>query len=284
MECIGHRRKAEMMHGARVCTLCLAAACACALSATAVLAAPCAAPDTLTRVSGGDECLIIRTWRGSGAASPRTLYVLLHGNHSSGSPATSQFAVAAALAAQGGANAVAVALIRPGYNDADGNHSSGNSAGRGDNFTALNIDIVAAALATLKAFHRADRLVLVGHSGGAAMAGVTLGRHPGLADAAVLVGCPCDVPAWRAGRGRRDLWLSESASHYVDRIPLQSRIAVIVGRKDEVTAPSLSERYVADLRLRGIAATLTLIDEGDHNNVIAAPAVLAEALRLGRGD
>lgn len=263
----------------------LFAACAWAALATApALAAPCDAPDNLTRVTGGGECLVIRTWQRADSTPPRTMFVLLHGNHSSGSPAISQFAVAEELIAQAARGSVAVALIRPGYDDAEGNRSSGNHAGRGDNFTLANIDIVASAVSALKAFHRAERVVLIGHSGGAAMAGVILGRHPGLADAAVLAGCPCDVQAWRAGRGRRDAWQSASASHFVERIPANAGIAVIVGGKDDVTDPALSESYVGALRRRGIAATLEVLDGVDHASVVRARQVLAAALRLARRD
>lgn len=255
------------------------------LSASPVRAAPCAAADHVTRVDGEQECLIIKTCgKRDGAARP-TLFVLLHGNHTSGSPSTSQYQVAEALAAGGGPGTISVALIRPGYDDDAGNHSSGNAAGRGDNFTAANIDIVADAIARLKRHHQAGRLVLLGHSGGAAMAAVMLGRHPGLADAAVVVACPCDVPAWRAAAGRtRIAWVSESAIRTVDRIPLRTRVAVLVGSRDTVTAPSLSREYAAALAGRGIHAELSVIEGADHTTIITATEVVQAALSLGRGD
>lgn len=252
------------------------------LAAAPAFGAPCADADKLTRVSGGQECLIARTYRKADDSAPVTLYVLLHGNHTSGSPATSQFKVAEALAGKRPQGTVAVALIRPGYNDDAGNFSSGNAAGRGDNFTAANIDIVADAVARLKQFHKAAKVVLLGHSGGAAMAGVMLGRHPGLADAAVLVACPCDVPAWRAMAGRSNtLWASESAIRYVDRIPSPTRVVVLVGARDTVTPPSLSRDYAEALRRRGLKAELSVLDAHDHASVIAAGEVVEAALRLG---
>jgi predicted esterase len=245
-----------------------------------VNAAPCAAPDMTSRVSGGSECLLIKTYRHDDGAAASTLIVLLHGNHSNGSPAVSQFPVAETLARSAGEGVVAVALIRPGYNDAEGNYSTGNAASRGDNFTAANNDIVAAAISGLKAFHQARRLVLIGHSGGAAMAGAILGRHPGLADAGLLVACPCDVPAWRAMRGRRDRWDSESAVDYVDRLPAQTRIGIVVGAWDDVTPLVLSQAYAKALAARGIAHELIVVPDSDHVQVIRSPQVIAAALRL----
>lgn len=255
-----------------------------ALATGSALAAPCAAPDHLSRVSGGQECLVVKTYGQPVDGRPPTLFVLLHGNHSDGSPAVSQFRVAEALAARAGPGSIAVALIRPGYDDAEGNLSSGDAAGRADNFHAGNIDAVAAAIANLKDFHGARRLVLVGHSGGAAMAGVILGRHPGLADAAALVGCPCDVPAWRFMRGRPGNWRSESAVRYVDRVPADARVAVLVGSRDDVTPPFLSRDYAAALGARGIAANLSIIDGGNHLDVVRSQQVLDAALRLGRNE
>jgi len=124
--------------------------------------------------------------------------------------------------------------------------------------------------------------VLIGHSGGAAMAGVMLGRQPGLADAAVLIACPCDVPAWRAMHGRKDFpWSSESAIRYVDRVPSSSQVAIVVGGKDDVTPPALSVAYADALRTRGISVDLSILTGVDHVAVINAPAVLDLALRLG---
>lgn len=244
------------------------------------MAAPCAAPDHLTRVSGGDECLIVKTYRGAPAGDAGTLFVLLHGNHTSGSPAVSQYPVAEEIAAKAAPGAVAVALLRPGYNDDQGNYSSGWDGRRADNFGTDIIDKVADAIVRLKAFHGARRLVLVGHSGGAAMTGVMLGRQPGLADAGVLVACPCDVRAWRQGRSMP--WGSASAIDYVDVTPRQTRIAVIVGDRDTVTPPGLSVAYSEALQPRGIAARLLLLPGIDHVSVIRAPEVVAEALRLER--
>lgn len=256
----------------------IAIAFAVSLAAGTARAEPCAAPDHVTRVTGGSECLLVKTAGGPGGAAAN-LFVLLHGNHSNGSPAVSMFRFADKLAKDGPPGTVAVALIRPGYDNAEGEYSSGNAAGRADNFTAANIDIVADAIGRLKAFHRAKRVVLVGHSGGAATTGVILGRHPGLADAAVVVGCPCNVPAWRAAR-RGMPWSSESAVDYASRVPAMTRVAIIVGSRDDVTPPALSAEFATALRQRGIMAELSVIDDADHVAIIAAPAVFEAALRL----
>jgi pimeloyl-ACP methyl ester carboxylesterase len=62
----------------------------------------------------------------------------------------------------------------------------------GDNWNATNTDAIANAIGALKRRYHARKVVVVGHSGGAAIAANILGRHPELIDAALLVSCPYD--------------------------------------------------------------------------------------------
>lgn len=268
-----------MRLGSSFRNLLAAAAAAAALStAASAMAAPCPSPDHRTRVSGGDECLAMRTY-GAGGARP-TLIVVLHGDVSAGGPARYHFPIAEGFA-NAVPGAVAVALVRPGYEDGSGGASSGNNHGRVDQYTAANIDAVAGAIAALKAHHRAARVVLVGHSGGAATAGVIVGRHPGLADAAVLVACPCDIARWR--QGRRSWTRSESPSTYAARVPASTVVSAITGDRDDNTPPSLARDYAASLAARGLRATATILPGVDHNAAFRDPAVVAEVVRLARG-
>ena len=80
-------------------------------------------------------------------------------------------------------------MLRPGYFDSNGKKSSGYDYGRKDSYTSKYVDAIANALSTLKKHYRAKKLVVMGYSGGAAIAGVIIGRTPGIVDAAVLVSC-----------------------------------------------------------------------------------------------
>jgi pimeloyl-ACP methyl ester carboxylesterase len=245
--------------------------------------APCPAPDLETRVTGLTECLIIKTALSQEAKEVGVLYLLLHGNHSNGSPAVSMFPVADKLAQRGPSGTIAVALIRPGYNDGEGQFSSGDARGRGDNFSADAIDQIADALTRLKTRYRPGRVVLIGHSGGAAIAGVMLGRHPGLAQAALLLACPCDVQAWRAGRGRNEpLWTSESPSAYAGRYPPDTRLVFMVAKDDATTPPSLSLSFASQLGQAGVAADVRLLEGGGHVSVLGSPLFIEAALGLAR--
>jgi poly(3-hydroxybutyrate) depolymerase len=253
-----------------------------AAMALPALAAPCPSPDNLTRVSGGDECLVIKTVAKAGGNASRVLYVLLHGGHSDGSPAVSFYPFADTLMEQAPPGSVAVAMIRPGHRDAEGNESGGN--GGIDDWHDHNIDLITDAIARLKHFHHADRLVLVGQSAGAAVSGVIIGRRPGLADAAMLIGCPCQMGPWRFGKPNKAMvWVSLSPDDYLDGVPLSTMVTLMVGDDDSETRPALSQGYAAGLRARGVPVSLTILEGHGHVSPIRSQRVINATLRLGRG-
>ena len=230
----------------------------------------CKDPDNFKRVSGNELCLVIKTWAPERSDSASTLMVFLHGDVSrccAGDvsrccPADYQYSAAKVYASPG---VVAVAMLRPGYYDRAGNHSTGKHYGRRDNYTHVNIDAIAAALQTLKRHHGVEHLVVLGHSGGANIAGVILGRRPGIIDGAVLVSCPCNVRLWR--QERKDPWpRSLSAHDYITAIPKDTTVLAITGEKDDNTKPKLAQDYVGELQCkrRDIDATFVRIPNAVH--------------------
>ena len=65
-------------------------------------------------------------------------------------------------------------------------------------YTIQNIDMVAEAIQNLKNYYGSEKVILVGHSGGAATAGIIIGRYPSLIDSTILISCPCNVNKWRS--------------------------------------------------------------------------------------
>lgn len=163
---------------------------------------------------------------------------------------------------------VAAGLLRPGYADNDRDRSDGERGdARGDNFTAEVTDAVATAIRTLKDRYKARRVVLVGHSGGAAIAAIVLGRYPGLADAALLVACGC-------GPTR-----SLQPIDFVSAIRPGSSVRLLVGERDEVTPPEQSQGYAGVLQRQGVDAQVTVLPGLGHNIMFTSP-VFAETARL----
>lgn len=200
-----------------------------------------------------------------------TLLLVLHGDAPFNKPAYQY--IFARQAAQANANVVAVALLRPGYSDPAGHQSDGTRGQTtGDNYTPAVIDAIAAALDTLKARYHAERVVVAGHSGGAAITAALLGRYPGRADAALLVSCPCNVATWRAHMKRHTgggaIWdqpvASVSPEQVVARIPATTRVALLVGTADSIAPKGLTEAYYRRLQAQGIPATLHELPGLDH--------------------
>jgi pimeloyl-ACP methyl ester carboxylesterase len=155
---------------------------------------------------------------------------------------------------------VAAGLLRPGYTDNAGDRSDGTRGeARGDNYTAEVTDAIATAVRALKHQFMPRRVVLAGHSGGATIAAIVLGRHPDLADAALLVGCGCGVtrslqPLDVTARVRRDV-----------------TVRLLVGEDDDVTPPDLSVRYGNVLARQGVDAQVSVLPGLGHNIMFTRP-------------
>jgi pimeloyl-ACP methyl ester carboxylesterase len=214
------------------------------------------------------------------AAAPGMLVVVLHGDSPFGNPGYQD--VFAYRVAREHAEVVAAAVLRPGYTDPQGNTSDGERGQTtGDNYNARNTDAVAQAIEELAQRYRATRTIVVGHSGGAAIAANILGTHPEIADAALLVSCPCDVERWRAhmlsktrfdGFQGRISTLSPIA--VVGGISPDVRVTMLVGADDDVAPPSLSQAYRDAAVRQGKHVALQVLP-GEGHEILLTPAVLA---------
>jgi pimeloyl-ACP methyl ester carboxylesterase len=182
-------------------------------------------------------------------------------------------------------NVVVAAVLRPGYTDGMGDRSEGEMGHyTGDNYTPEVIDGVADVTKQLQHRFHPERIVVVGHSGGAAITGDLLGRWPKLVDAALMVSCPCDVPAWRQHMLRvqkSPIWLepvkSLSPLDLAGRVPSTVRVRMLVGSDDPVAPPEFSQRYADALRKHGDDVNLTVLP-GLKHNILLEPQVM-EALK-----
>ena len=225
-----------------------------------------------------------RAYKGASASSSRVLVMVLHGDLPD-PPPSYQYEFAKVLAGDRGiaatADIVAVGVLRPGYRDPTGDRSLGDM-GRAiaDNYTPEVVDAVAGAAGELAKAHHASTIVLVGHSGGGAIAADALGRHPGLVAGAVLVGCGCDPEAWRKRRR------TETGNPMFDEPtrslqPLQlargvardAVVRLVVGQSDDVVPPAHSHAYATALRQRGIDVAETVLPGLGHNILFAAPVI-----------
>ena len=180
-----------------------------------------------------------------------------------------------------------VFVQRPGYRSPLG-QSEGRAKLADDDYTAENVVHMAAAARALRAHWGASRVVWVGHSGGAALGALALGREPGVAEAAVLAGCPCgSIAQWRehrnASRGRPgdSLWPNSlSPLDHVDGLPAGLRVVLLTGDRDDNTLPRFNEPWVAKARDRGVDAQLIILPGLDHGQVAGSAEVVSHTARL----
>ena len=238
--------------------------------------------DVWLQTNGGR--LKARVYASAGPGDRPLLVVVLHGDLLGvrAVPASTYHYVFADLAAQQNRGLVAAGVLRPGYRDETGERSDGQiGEATGDNYTAEVVDAIAQAIDQLKAKFHTGRTILVGHSGGAAIAANLLGRVPGKADAALLVSCPCDLPAWRrhmqALRNGHPIWSAPiqglSPLDLAGGVPVSDRVHLIVGEKDPVAPPGLTTRYADRLRRRSSRVSVTIVPGLEHDILLDAPVL-----------
>ena len=149
-----------------------------------------------------------------------------------------------------------------------------------DNYTPEVVDAVALAARELSKDHHARAVILVGHSGGGAIAADVLGRHPDVASGAVLVGCGCDPTAWRARqRAQTGNPSFDEPTRSIQPLAVARDVApgvlvrMVVGDKDDVAPPMDSQTYAMALRERGIDVSVDVVPGLGHN-ILFAPRVI----------
>ncbi|MDA7426475.1 alpha/beta hydrolase family protein [Thalassococcus lentus] len=188
----------------------------------------------------------------------RNLVVILHGD---GGPGRyDSYAKALASAAKG---TTVVTLVRPGFRGSAG-RSKGTNSGK-DHYTSRNNKLLAASLAAMKNDLRPQRMIVVGHSGGAGQLGTVIATAPGIVDVAVLVSCPCNVPRWRIHRRGKNNWTASQSPHkYAKKVSRNTKVVAITGANDPNTRPHLAEEYVTLARSAGVNASLSVPKGVNH--------------------
>lgn len=263
----------------------IAAGAALVLAAAALLfhsiPAEACSNDMTQRVRAGGGCFAIDLVGKEKIGKGEPLVVFIHGDGQPIRSDNSYFRWYSHLFA--GLNAYrfnAIAVARPTYSVRTGKTVGVPGYYRRDQYIPGAVDGVADAVRALKKHYRPSRLVLLGHSGGSMISAIILGRHPGLADAALLVAWGCDTSTWRQWRidsaGRRGAWTeSLSAWDYISKIPADSaKVIAITGAADNNTLPEFGKRCVDRMKERGMDARLELAEGLGHGSVFLSDSIL----------
>jgi len=237
----------------------------------------CLNANNITRVAANGECLALQTYFGKTMPAPHPiLLVFIHGDGiPGGGPSDYLKYQATQFIAP---DVVPVVLIRPGYYDSYDHYSTGESyafAGHGypnDSYRPHTVATLADAVKNLKDFYQARCTILVGHSGGAMMSGIILGKYPGLANGAVLASVVGDVHAWAKKHNYGSYPNSLSLDDFINNIPKKDFVTIVSGTKDQNTYPAMSEAYYEKLKQAGINAYWYPEKDGTHNSVVLSNA------------
>ena len=170
-------------------------------------------------------------------------------------------------------------FARPGYFIRESGSSEENrySSGPRDphkstikNYNWKKFRILAPALENLRKHYKPEKLILIGHSGGAYQGGTIHGKVPGLVDINILISCPCDWELrkklskgkkWETKSQLKKLKNHSPSFNYQDIDP-KSLNVLIVGKDDKNTPPGVSEYYYDLLKEKNKQVKLHIIDGG----------------------
>ncbi len=236
-----------------------------------IIKAYCSPADHLNWVVGEDECLRVITHITGDSASPDALVVYLHGDGYRGGPSDYLQHTASKIDKK---NVAHVTLMRPGYYDSENHSSTGISnrkSKRGTNYNSHNVKEIALAIQKLKEYHKPNKTIVVGHSGGAAIAALILGRHPTITDGAILAACPCNVNKWVQMAGSKSGVGALSPQDYVEQIRPDASVIALTGTNDKNTFPVLAVEYIEKLKMTNINARYIAVDGETHGGVARSP-------------
>ena len=239
---------------------------------------PCS--DFADSVLANGWCLELQTYKSEHLTDSPALMVALHGDAPFNNPSY-QYRFAEVVS-ESSEDTVGIGLLRPGYTDADGRRSDGERGlAVGDNYDAERVASISSAIESLSTRYNARKVILAGHSGGAAIAAKLLALHPGVVDHAFIVSCPCDINRWRADmfaasgfEGFRGDLNVRSPIDLAKDVPETSKVSILVGRYDANTTPDLSRAYFDALKAAGKQAHFQVV-EGDHEIFLAEDVVSA---------
>ncbi|MDX2439144.1 MAG: alpha/beta hydrolase [Desulfobacterales bacterium] len=152
--------------------------------------------DISNEIIADNSCTKIRTYRSADVTDKPILVVALHGDSPFNNPGY-QYRFAE-LVANKNSNVISVGMLRPGYTDPLGRTSDGIKGDAiGDNYDEKRVNQIAQAITKLEKLYSPSKVILAGHSGGAAITANLISLFPLLIDHAFIVSCPCDVNVWR---------------------------------------------------------------------------------------
>jgi len=239
--------------------------------------------DGINRAGDNGVCMAMQTLPYTKKDPKAPLLIVIHGDNGGKMFGTSYPTLASKLSEE--FSSPAVFMLRPGYK-ADFGQSDGTARFQDDDYTSENLKYMYFALAHLRQIYPDRRFILVGHSGGAAVAALLISQYPKLADAVVLAACPCDVQPWRKWRKESGVrsdgyWPhSLSPSDFSKAVLTRSVVVAVTGDKDTNTLPKFAEEYISALRANGVENAKFILAAGASHGSVRQSSEFLEGIRF----
>ena len=189
---------------------------------------------------------------------------------------------------------ILISITRPGWINNKNHKSEGKkNISNGDNYVPQeDVDPIYRVIKKIKRKFNIEQIILIGHSGGAAITGILYGRFQNLIDEAVLISCPCIVPLWRKNffqklytkRNKKiciPKFKSKSPHDYAKKIDSKIKINIYVGDKDQNTFPLYSLEYHSILKENQKNSSLKILP-GDHMSILNNSQLIEEVANIIR--
>ena len=170
-------------------------------------------------------------------------------------------------------NVVAVGILRPGYTDNEGNYSKGiRGEATGDNYTKEVLESIHHLTVELIEEYNPSKVILVGHSGGAAISANLIAQYTNFYSDALLISCPCDLHAWRKHMKELNpearIWdmavSSLSPIEEIKNIDEPTHITMVHGNNDEIVPLRIANDYFKKLKAHNKEATFVILENQGH--------------------
>ena len=128
--------------------------------------------------------------------------------------------------------------------------------------------LTGAAIKKLKEHYQPDKLIVMGHSGGAGDTLMIAGKMPGLIDIAIASGCDClsgwPNAEWNLWNGKPEEQPWESVSNQIVHIDPKTKIILLHSKNDEWCPFKNTEEYARRAKEQGLDVTFHALG-GSHN-------------------
>ena len=238
------------------------------------------ASDGIERTRIGQDCFLVQKFEPAvRSVNTKMLVIFMQGKSLSSAALAANRTAAFNLSQQ--LSASTIAMQRQIYRSATG----GAEHTKDDAYTPGNVALMAAELDRLRSLNSGKKLLLIGHSDGAVMAALLASRFPASADAYLLAACPCDLPKRLQSQDVLTVKIVNgmhglSPQDEVGSIRAGTRIALVVGNKDDNTLAKFSEAYVSSLQRQGVKTRLTYAIGATHVSVLRSPEFFMLASQL----